>query len=145
MAGLIASSRPGGRRRRKLMGEINVTPMVDVMLVLLVIFMVAAPLLTVGVPVDLPEAQTPEIQGQDEPLVVSIDAEGRIFLEDTGVELEELGPRLAAVSENNPEARVFVRGDTAIDYGRVMAVMGAINQAGFGNVALITQLPKESP
>jgi len=145
MAGLLASPRTAGRRRRKLMGEINVTPMVDVMLVLLVIFMVAAPLLTVGVPVDLPQAQAPEVAGQDEPLVVSIDKDGRIFLEDTGVELEELGPRLAAVSENNPEARVFVRGDQAIDYGRVMAVMGAINQAGFGNVALITQLPKESP
>jgi biopolymer transport protein TolR len=130
-----------GRRRYKPMSEINVTPMVDVMLVLLVIFMVAAPLLTVGVQVDLPKTEASEIRGEDEPLVVSVDAAGAVFLEDTEVPLEDLGPRLMAVAENNAEARVFVRGDRAIDYGRVMAVMGAINQAGFGNVALIAEMP----
>jgi biopolymer transport protein TolR len=124
------------------MSEINVTPMVDVMLVLLVIFMIAAPLLTIGVQVDLPEAAAPELRGSDEPLIVSIDAAGAIFLEDTTVTIEELGPRLAAVTENNPEARIFVRGDQAITYGAVMAVMAAINSAGFANVALITVPPK---
>jgi biopolymer transport protein TolR len=132
-----------GRRRYKPMSEINVTPMVDVMLVLLVIFMVAAPLLTVGVQVDLPKTEASEIRGEDEPLVVSVDAAGTVFLEDAEVALEDLGPRLMAVAENNAEARVFVRGDRAIDYGRVMAVMGTINQAGFGNVALITEMPTE--
>ncbi|MSP82814.1 MAG: protein TolR [Alphaproteobacteria bacterium] len=143
MGATVATRGARGRRRHRPMSEINVTPMVDVMLVLLVIFMVAAPLLTVGVQVDLPKTQASEIQGEDEPLVVSVDAMGKLFLEDTEVALADLGPRLLAVSENNPEARVFVRGDRAIDYGRVMAVMGMINQAGFGNVALITELPTE--
>ncbi len=129
------------RRRRPPMSEINVTPFVDVMLVLLIVFMIAAPLLTVGVEVDLPEADVPEVQGSDEPLAVSVDAEGRIFLQDTELALEELGPRLVAISQNNPDVRIFVRGDETIEYGNVMAVMGALNQAGFNNVALITRLP----
>ncbi|MEM7121617.1 MAG: protein TolR [Pseudomonadota bacterium] len=129
------------RRRRPPMSEINVTPFVDVMLVLLIVFMIAAPLLTVGVEVDLPEADVPEVEGSDEPLAVSVDAEGRIFLQDTELALEELGPRLVAISQNNPDVRIFVRGDEAIEYGNVMAVMGALNQAGFNNVALITRLP----
>ena len=132
-----------GRRKHRPMSEINVTPMVDVMLVLLIIFMVAAPLLTVGVQVDLPKTSAEEIRGEDEPLVVTVDAKGTVFLEDTEVAIQDLGPRLMAVAENNQEARVFVRGDRAIDYGRVMAVMGAINLAGFANVALITELPTE--
>ena len=93
------------RRRRPPMSEINVTPFVDVMLVLLIVFMIAAPLLTVGVEVDLPEADVPEVQGSDEPLAVSVDAEGRIFLQDTELALEELGPRLVAISQNNPDVR----------------------------------------
>jgi len=137
-----ASTRGSRRGRHRPMSEINVTPMVDVMLVLLVIFMVAAPLLTVGVQVDLPKAQAPEIRGSDEPLVVSVDAGGVLYLEDTVVTLEELGPRLVAVSDNNPEARIFVRGDQAVNYGSVMAAMGAINAAGFANVALIAETPK---
>ncbi|MEX2650194.1 MAG: protein TolR [Alphaproteobacteria bacterium] len=146
MAATAAARNGRGRgRKHRPMSEINVTPMVDVMLVLLVIFMIAAPLLTIGVEVDLPEAAAPELRGQDEPLVVSIDAQGVIFLEDTEVALEELGPRLAAVAENNLEARVFVRGDQALAYGRVMAVMSAINAAGFGNVAMISVTPKGEP
>ncbi len=130
------------RRSRGLMSEINVTPFVDVMLVLLVVFMITAPLLTVGVPVDLPESSVPEISGEDEPLAVTIDAEGAIYLQDTEIALDELGPRLAAVTERNPETRIFVRGDKAIDYGRVMLVMGALAEAGFNNIALIAELPK---
>ena len=129
------------RRNRMMMSQINITPFVDVMLVLLVVFMITAPLLTVGVPIDLPKSTAPEITGEDEPLAVSIDAAGVIFLQDTEIALEELGPRLVAVTERNPDARIFVRGDKAIDYGMVMAVMGALADSGFTNLALITVLP----
>ncbi|TVR96709.1 MAG: protein TolR [Rhodospirillales bacterium] len=127
-----------GRRRTRPMSEINVTPMVDVMLVLLIIFMVTAPLLTTGVEVDLPDGTTAPVQGQDEPLTVSVDAQGRVFVQDTEVALEELTPRLAAITGRNPDVRVFVRGDRAINYGQVMQVVGAINAAGYRKVALIT-------
>jgi biopolymer transport protein TolR len=120
------------------MSEINVTPMVDVMLVLLIIFMVTAPLLTSGVEVDLPDAASSAIKGEEEPLAVSVDAQGGIFVQDTEVTLDTLGPRLAAVSRGNEDLRLFVRGDKAIDYGRVMQVVGAINAAGYRKVALLT-------
>ena len=129
------------RRSRMVMSQINVTPFVDVMLVLLVVFMITAPLLTVGVPVELPKSTAPEISGEDEPLAVSINAAGLIFLGDSEIALEELGPRLVAVTDRNPDARIFVRGDKSIDYGMVMAVMGALAEAGFTNLALITTLP----
>ncbi|MCW9034474.1 MAG: protein TolR [Rhodospirillales bacterium] len=135
--------RKGGRRGYTAIAEINVTPMVDVMLVLLVIFMVTAPLLTVGVQVDLPKTKAAVIQGDDEPLSVSVDKTGRIFLQDTSVNLNALGARLMAVTGNNPDIRIFVRGDANINYGRVMKVMGAINAAGFKKVALVTKLPTE--
>lgn len=128
-----------GRNRRAQMSEINVTPFVDVMLVLLIIFMVTAPLLTVGVEVDLPKTKAGAISGQDEPLAVSVDSEGRIFVQDTEVDLDQLVPRLAAVSNNNPDVRIFVRGDASVGYGRVMDVMGSLNAAGFQRVALITR------
>ena len=131
------------RRGRTMMSQINVTPFVDVMLVLLVVFMITAPLLTVGVPVELPKSTAPEISGDDEPLAVSIDAAGVIFLQDTEIALEELGPRLVAVTERNPDARIFVRGDKSIDYGMVMKVMGALADSGFTNLALITLLPDQ--
>ena len=129
----------GSRRRRRMMSDINVTPFVDVMLVLLVVFMITAPLLTVGVPVDLPESAAAELSGEDEPLAVSVNADGVIFLQDTEITIEELGPRLRAITENNADARVFVRGDKTIDYGQIMAVMGAISEAGFNHIALITE------
>ncbi len=132
------------RRRRKnraLMSDINVTPFVDVMLVLLIIFMVTAPLLTVGVQVDLPETKAGAVSGQDEPLAVSVDAGGQIYIQDTAVDLDTLVPRLHAITGNNPDIRIFVRGDKAINYGRVMAVMGQINAAGYRRVALIAQEP----
>jgi biopolymer transport protein TolR len=132
------------RRRRALMGEINVTPFVDVMLVLLIVFMVTAPLLTVGVTVDLPETSAAPLPGQDEPLSVSVDRAGAIFLQDSAIALEELGPRLHAITERNPDARIFVRGDKVIDYGRVMEVVGAIHAAGFAKVALVTDLDREA-
>ncbi|MCX7628749.1 MAG: protein TolR [Geminicoccaceae bacterium] len=132
------------RRRRRPLSEINVTPLVDVMLVLLIVFMVTAPLLTTGVVVDLPKARTAPLPGQDEPLTVSIKADSSIWLQDSAIGLEELGPRLAAIRERNPELRVFVRGDRQVDYGRVMAVVSAINQAGIGKVALVTEAPRRT-
>ncbi len=129
----------GRHRTTKPMSEINVTPMVDVMLVLLVVFMVTAPLLTVGVQVDLPKTKASIIQGQDEPLAITVDAEGQLYLQETEIELEGLVPRLAAITSNNPDVRIFLRGDAAINYGRVMEVMGTINAAGYKKVALVTK------
>ena len=133
----------GGRRRYHKMAEINVTPLVDVMLVLLIIFMVAAPLLNVGVPVDLPQTRGPALPQDDKPLAVSIDRDGKIFLQETEVGLEELVPRLQAISKERPETRIYVRGDRGIDYGRVMEVMGTINAGGFSKVALVAEPPKQ--
>lgn len=130
-----------GRMKRRPMSEINVTPLVDVMLVLLIVFMVAAPLLTVGVQVDLPQTQAAAIQGQDEPLSVTIDSKGVIYLQETAVELDQLVPRLQAISGGAPERRIFVRGDQAINYGKVLEVMGVINTAGFSKVALVGNPP----
>jgi biopolymer transport protein TolR len=131
----------GQTARYQPMSEINVTPFVDVMLVLLVVFMITAPLLTVGVEIDLPKAESEALSGDDEPLTVSIDAEGQLFLQETQIEIDELGPKLIAITGENPEARIFIRGDQAIDYGRVMQVMSTINMAGFTKVALITVTP----
>ena len=135
------SGRRGRRKRQQPMSDINVTPFVDVMLVLLVIFMVTAPLLTVGVQVDLPKAQASLIQEPDEPLSVTVDFEGRVYLQNSEIELRKLTARLIAVTGANPDLRIFVRGDKTIDYGRVMQVMGTINAAGFKRVALITEMP----
>lgn len=132
-------SRFRARRSRGQMSEINVTPFVDVMLVLLIIFMVAAPLLTVGVEVDLPETKAGAVRGQDEPLAVTLDEAGAIYVQETAVELDGLAPLLMEISENNQDIRIFVRGDERLDYGSVMRVMGVLNQAGFRKVALITR------
>ena len=129
------------KRRYQPMAEINVTPFVDVMLVLLVVFMVTAPLLTVGVKIDLPRAEADVLKGSDEPLTVSISASGKIFLQETEISLSDLVPRLQAITGENPSVRIFVRGDRSIDYGSVMAVMSSINGAGFTKVALITKMP----
>ncbi len=136
--------RGGGRRgrRRRPLADINVTPLVDVMLVLLIVFMVTAPLLTTGVTVDLPQARTAPLPGQDEPVVVTIRADGTLYLQESPIGLEELGPRLSAVRERNPDLRVFVRGDRQVDYGRVMSVVGSLNQAGIAKVALLTEAPR---
>jgi biopolymer transport protein TolR len=143
MAATLPNSRDFGLRpvRYRPMSEINVTPMVDVMLVLLVIFMVTAPLLTVGVPVDLPQTQAPAINEPKEPLVITIDAKGNVYLQNSQIEPKDLGPRLIAVTNNNPNATIYVRGDRAIDYGRVLQVMGIISSAGFTKVSLIAELP----
>jgi biopolymer transport protein TolR len=142
MSGGIKSHTKGTRRRVQLNAEINVTPLVDVMLVLLVIFMVTAPMLTVGVPVDLPKTNASALNEQEDPLTVTVDAKGILYLQETPLELEALVPRLVAITGSNPEARIYVRGDKGISYGRVMEVMGAINAAGFKKVALISELPQ---
>ena len=141
-------SRNNGRTRRSSvstapMSEINVTPLVDVMLVLLIIFMVTAPLLTVGVQVDLPRTKASTIRGEDEPLVITVTANGNIYLQETGIDLNGLMPRLTAITNNNPDVRIFVRGDSSVNYGRVMEVMGSINAAGYRKVALVTKRKKE--
>jgi biopolymer transport protein TolR len=144
MAGGIRNGGRGGwRQRYKPMSEINVTPMVDVMLVLLVIFMVAAPLLTVGVPVDLPQTNAPAITEQKEPLVITVNAEGKLFLQNGAVGDDELVPRLQAITKNNPQADIYVRGDRAINYGRVMEVMGMVSAAGFTKVSLVTEQARD--
>ncbi|MES1990553.1 MAG: protein TolR [Pseudomonadota bacterium] len=143
------SSGGSGRKRGKFgrapMAEINVTPMVDVMLVLLIVFMVAAPLLTVGVPVDLPKTQAAALSGDNEPLTISVDAKGQIFLQETVVTADELVPRLTAISKNGYEQRIFVRADSQIDYGTVMDVMGRISSAGFAKVGLVTETQTDAP
>lgn len=126
-----------GRRAYKPMSEINVTPFVDVMLVLLVIFMVTAPLLTVGVPVDMPKVDAKAIGKPDKPLIVSITSEGKVFLQETEMDQPTLVARLRAISAVRPNVRVFVRGDRNVAYGSIMSVMGSIASAGFTKVALI--------
>jgi biopolymer transport protein TolR len=143
----LSTLRGNGRSlgRYRPMAEINVTPLVDVMLVLLVVFMVAAPLLTVGVPVDLPQTQAPPITDPKEPLVISINAEGRIFIQDSDISNDALVPRLQAITGENPDALVYVRADKSIDYGRVLEVMSLISAAGYRKVSLIAEAPKGLP
>jgi biopolymer transport protein TolR len=129
-------------RRRPVMAEINVTPMVDVMLVLLIIFMVSAPLLTVGVPIDLPQTQAKSLDADKEPLTISVNVKGQVFLQETEIGVDELVPKLKAVTEarGGLDERVFVRGDRQVDYGTVMKVMGRLSAAGFRRVALVTEI-----
>ncbi len=136
---LFNTSGNGKRGSYKPMSEINVTPLVDVMLVLLVVFMVTAPLLTVGVPVDLPQTQASPINEPKEPLVISINSEGKVYLQETTVEVDQLVPRLQAITNNNPTTSIYVRGDRAVNYGRVLEVMGLVSGAGFTKVALVSE------
>jgi len=143
MAMAVGNSGRRGRRRRSVpISGINVTPMVDVMLVLLVIFMVTAPLLTAGVPVDLPATNASPLKGDDQPLTVTVKSDGSVWLQETMIQLDDLAPRLKAISAAKPDTRIFVRGDAATNYGRVMEVMGTLSTAGFAHVALVTQPPK---
>ena len=132
----------GARRRRRsqVMAEINVTPMVDVMLVLLIIFMVSAPLLTVGVPVDLPQTSANPLNEEKEPLTISVNTQGEVFLQETPVTVDELAPRLIAITNSGYDERIYVRGDRNVNYGKVMGVMGTLSAAGFKRVALVTEL-----
>ncbi|TSJ60462.1 protein TolR [Starkeya sp. 3C] len=150
--GMSAGGSGGGwtsrRSRRRgggaVMSEINVTPMVDVMLVLLIIFMVAAPMLTVGVPLDLPQTQAQAVSQDHEPLVISINTQGQVFLQDTEIQVDELVPKLQAIAKAGYDERIFVRGDKSVDYGAVMKVMGRLSGAGFKRVALVSEVEQGS-
>ena len=139
-----ASMNPGGRtarrvRRHKPMSEINVTPFVDVMLVLLIVFMISAPLLTAGVPLDLPRTKAQSLEGDAKPLTVQLDARGRVFLQTTEIKPDEVVPKLKAIARNGYEERVFVRADKAVDYGAVARLVSAISAAGFRRIGLVTE------
>jgi biopolymer transport protein TolR len=149
MGMMLAGAGGSGKRRdrrKPIMSEINVTPMVDVMLVLLIIFMVSAPLLTVGVPLDLPKTQAKSLEQNKEPLTVSVDTDGKVFLQNSEIAIEDLVPKLKAVTETRGgfEERIFVRGDRRVNYGTVMKVMGRISSAGFHRVALVTEVEQGS-
>ena len=143
MAGQLSplNNRSGRRRSTGFNSTINITPLVDVMLVLLIIFMVTAPMLTVGVPVDLPKTQAAQMNDSVEPLVVSVNAKGETYIQEALVPMSAMIDRLKAITNNNPEAKIYVRGDQKIAYGKVMEVMGAIAAAGFQKVSLIAELP----
>lgn len=137
----------GGRSSRRRggyqpMSEINVTPFVDVMLVLLIVFMVTAPLLTVGIPVELPESSAASLNDKLDPLVLTIKADNKIYIQETAVELDKLVARLSQVTKQNTSTRIYVRGDRKLNYGYIMKVMGHINEAGYSKVALVTDIPQ---
>ena len=133
-------------RRKGVMAEINVTPMVDVMLVLLIIFMVSAPLLTVGVPIDLPQTQAKSLEQDQKPITLSVQTDGKVFLGDSEIRVDELVPKLQAIAQarGGLDERIYVRGDRKTDYGTVMKVMGRLSQAGFRRVALVTEVEQGS-
>ena len=132
-------SRRRQRRRHQPMAEINVTPFVDVMLVLLIIFMVAAPLLTVGVPVELPKTKAKALQGDKEPLTITVKNDGKVFLQETEIDVNEIVAKLLAIAKGGYNERIYVRGDAQVNYGTVMKVMGTISAAGFKSIGLVTQ------
>ena len=149
MAMNMAGSAGGGRRGRRRvapMAEINVTPMVDVMLVLLIIFMVSAPLLTVGVPLDLPQTQAKSLEQDKTPLQLSVDVRGKVFINDTEVAINELIPKLKAITDarGGMDERIFMRADKKADYGTVARVMGQLSAAGFKRLALVTEVEQGS-
>ncbi|MEE8297438.1 MAG: protein TolR [Hyphomicrobium sp.] len=131
---------PGRGRRYRPMSEINVTPMVDVMLVLLIIFMVAAPLLQVGVPIELPQAKGEQLKATQEPLAISVKTDGSVYIGETRIELDEIASKLKAIAKNGYDEQIFVRGDKGATYGVVMRVMGRISAGGFRKLSLVTEL-----
>jgi biopolymer transport protein TolR len=146
MAGSSGGGGRRGRRRKPVMAEINVTPMVDVMLVLLIIFMVAAPMLTVGVPLDLPQTQAKSLEVDKTPLQLSVDVSGKIFINDTEVAMADLIPKLKAITDarGGLDERIFMRADKKADYGTVARVMGQLSGAGFKRLALVTEVEQGS-
>jgi len=146
MAANVVSAASGGgrqrRRRRPVMAEINVTPFVDVMLVLLIVFMVSAPLLTVGVPLDLPQSQAKSLDQDREPLTVSVNVQGQVFLQNSEIKTDDLVAKLKAITDarGGADERIYVRGDKKVDYGTMMRVMGRLSAAGYHRVALVTEV-----
>ncbi|SRR5258707_3753052 len=143
LSGSKRHRRGHGRRRADPVAAINVTPMVDVMLVLLVIFMITAPLLSSGIPVNLPKVKAEAMNNPDEPLLINVTKDGKVFLNDTAIDMESLGPRLAAITNNNADAKIFIRGDKDVDYGTVLQAMGQLTSAGFRAVSLVVETPGE--
>jgi biopolymer transport protein TolR len=139
---ITARSSRSRRSKRAVMSDINVTPLVDVMLVLLVIFMLTAPLLTIGIPIDLPKTKAASLTENSEPITISLDKEGKLYLQETEITLVELVPKVQSIMAAKPETKIFVRGDQNITYGQIMHVMGILNTAGFSKVALIAELPE---
>ena len=145
MAATLNSENDSGRRRGRSGGyqplaEINVTPFVDVMLVLLIVFMVTAPLLTVGVPIDLPKTEAQQLGEEKEPLTITVDRTGKVFLQETEIAIDEIVPKLLAIAESGYSERIYVRGDRRTNYGLMMKLMGTVSAAGFTRIALITEL-----
>jgi biopolymer transport protein TolR len=140
-------SRRSSRRqsRHGAMSDINVTPLVDVMLVLLIVFMVAAPLMTTGVPIELPKTQAKQLSQPNEPLTISVQADRKVFLQKTEITLEELAPKLQALAKNGNQEQLIVRADTNVPYGAVMEVMGVLNQAGYTKIGLVTSPKDQAP
>ena len=132
------SSGRNGRRRMHIASEINITPLVDVMLVLLIIFMITSPMLVAGLNIDLPETSANPVSGQDEPLAIDVDSDGNIYLNENIISLTDLEPKLRLITKEKMDTRIFVRGDKNVDYGKVIQVIGSINEAGFNKVALVT-------
>jgi biopolymer transport protein TolR len=143
--GLHRAGARGGHRARTPMAEINVTPLVDVMLVLLIIFMVTAPLLTAGVPIELPDSRASALEQEQDQVTISIDREGYVFIDDDAVPVGGLPDALAALPTSGEKPLVTLRADKALDYGRVMAVMGELNRAGFNSISLVTNGSVEAP
>jgi biopolymer transport protein TolR len=145
-ASVVNSGSSGGRGRRRrhaVMSEINVTPFVDVMLVLLIVFMVSAPLLSVGVPLDLPQSQAKSLEQDKEPLTISVNVQGQVFLQNSEIKIDDLITKLKAVTDargGGADERIYVRGDKKVDYGTMMRVMGRLSAAGFHRVALVTEV-----
>lgn len=150
-ANVVSAASGGGRRRRRrraVMSDINVTPFVDVMLVLLIVFMVSAPLLTVGVPLDLPQSQAKSLEQDREPLTLSINVQGQIFLQNNEIKVDELVAKLKAITDargGGADERIYVRGDKKVDYGTMMKVMGRLSAAGYHRVALVTEVEQGGP
>ncbi len=141
----MQAGRSKGRRRTfRPSTDINITPLVDVMLVLMVIFMVTAPMLTVGVPVDLPKTQAAKMNDSVEPVVISIDANGKIYLQEQELNIDAIIQKLPMLTHGNMESKIYVRGDQKLPYGQVMEIMGAISAAGFSKVSLIAEMPAAS-
>jgi biopolymer transport protein TolR len=141
-------SRRSSRRRSSsagVMSEINVTPLVDVMLVLLIVFMVAAPLMTVGVPIELPKAEAKQMDAKTEPITVTVQKDRTIFLQESKIALTDLAAKLQAISKNGYDEQIFVRADTTVDYGAVMEVMGLLNSVGYRKIGLVTGTPDKAP
>lgn len=131
------------RKSYRPLAEMNMTPFIDVMMVLLIVFMVAAPMMTVGIKVDLPETNASDLSDTTEPLVITINKNQKVFLQETPILLVELVPKLIEITKSNPKQRIFIRGDKTLDYGDVMNVMGTLTSAGFTRVALVAELPEE--